>query len=115
MQLAQLVQVSSAVAGSSGRLDKIARLAAFLAQLTPDEMPIAIGFFTGWPRQGRIGVGWSAASAARAHAAAATATLELHDVDRVFSELASVRGKRSGADRARLLAELFARATADEQ
>ena len=115
MKLAQLVQVSAAVAGRSGRHDKITELAAFLARLTPDEIPIAIGFFTGWPRQGRIGVGWATISGARAHAPASAPTLDIHDVDRVLGELQAVRGKRSGAERARLLAELYARATADEQ
>ena len=115
MKLAQLVQVSAAVAGRSGRHDKITELAAFLARLTPDEIPIAIGFFTGWPRQGRIGVGWATISGARAHAPASAPTLDIHDVDRVLGELQAVRGKRSGAERARLLAELYARATAAEQ
>ena len=109
------MQVSAAVAGRSGRHDKITELAAFLARLTPDEIPIAIGFFTGWPRQGRIGVGWATISGARAHAPASAPTLDIHDVDRVLGELQAVRGKRSGAERARLLAELYARATADEQ
>ena len=115
MKLAQLVQVSTAVASTSGKLDKIAKLAAFLAQLAPDEIPIAIGFFTGWPRQGRIGVGWASVSSARGSEAVAAPALDLHDVDRVFSELQAVRGKRSGAERGRLMAELFARSTTDEQ
>ena len=115
MKLAQLVQVSTAVASISGKLDKIAKLAVFLAQLTPEETPIAIGFFTGWPRQGRIGVGWAAVSAARGSEPVAAPILDLHDVDCVFSELQAVRGKRSGAERGRLMAELFARSTADEQ
>ena len=115
MKLAELAQVSAAVANTSGKLDKIAKLAVFLAQLTPDEIPIAIGFFTGWPRQGRIGVGWAAVASARASEPVATPELELHDVDRVFSELQAFRGKRSGAERGRLMSELFARSTAAEQ
>ncbi|HYN81898.1 MAG TPA: hypothetical protein VES88_10385 [Gemmatimonadaceae bacterium] len=57
MKLQELVQVSAAVAGTSGRLDKIAKLAALFARVPPDEIPTAIGFLTGWPRQGRLGVG----------------------------------------------------------
>ena len=41
--------------------------------------------------------------------------LELRDVDATFEALKGVRGKRSGAERTRLLGELFSRATADEQ
>ncbi len=115
MKLVDLVLTSTAVGSTPGRLEKIARLAAFLAQLAPEEIPIAIGFFTGWPRQGRLGVGWSTVAAARAQEAAAAPELELREVDRAFDELQSVRGKRSGSERLRLLNALFARATVDEQ
>jgi DNA ligase-1 len=115
MQLNALVQISSRVAATSGRLEKVSKLAAFLKQLTADEIPIAIGFFTGWPRQGRLGVGWAAVAAAREREAAPTATLELSDVDRAFDALQSVKGKGSATERLRLLKELFARATMEEQ
>ena len=115
MKLAELVHASASVAATSGRLEKISRLAALLSQLGPDEVPIAIGFLTGWPRQGRIGVGWAAVASAREQDAASTPTLELLDIDRAFDELQSVKGKGSGARRMGLLGELFARATADEQ
>jgi DNA ligase-1 len=115
MKLAALVEVSSIVGTTSGRLEKISTLAAFLARLAPDEIPIAIGFFTGWPRQGRVGVGWATLASGRALEGAAEPTLELREVDQVFSELQAVRGKRSVAERARLLSELFARATPLEQ
>jgi DNA ligase-1 len=115
MKLAALVEVSSIVGTTSGRLEKISTLAAFLAQLAPDEIPIAIGFFTGWPRQGRVGVGWATLASGRALDGAAEPTLELREVDQVFSALQAVRGKRSVAERARLLSELFARATPPEQ
>jgi DNA ligase-1 len=96
-------------------LEKISKLAAFLVQLTADEVPIAIGFLTGWPRQGKLGVGWATVAAARTQEPASQPVLELRDVDRVFDNLRSVSGKRSGAERLRLLTELFANATADEQ
>jgi DNA ligase-1 len=115
VKLDTLVQTSKAVAASSGRLEKIARLAAFLKQLSADEAAIAIGFFTGWPRQGRIGVGWATVAEARETPAAGAATLELLDVDRAFDALQSAKGKGSAAARTRVLKELFARATADEQ
>jgi DNA ligase-1 len=110
-----LVQTSKAVAASSGRLEKIARLAAFLKQLSTEEAAIAIGFFTGWPRQGKIGVGWATVAEASETPAAAAATLDLLDVDRAFDALQSAKGKGSAATRTRALKELFALATADEQ
>lgn len=115
MKLEQLVNVSSAVAATSGRLDKIAKLADLFRDLSPDDAPIAVGFLTGWPRQGRTGVGWAAVAHARECPPAANASLELRDVDQVFEKLPTIRGKNSNAERARLLNELFSRATADEQ
>ncbi len=115
MKLEEVVQVSASVAATPGRLEKISRLAALLSRLSPDEVPIAVGFLIGWPRQGRIGVGWASVSAAREHAPAPSPTLELHEVDKVFDQLLAARGKNSASERARLLGELFSRATADEQ
>lgn len=115
MKLEDLVKVSAGVAATSGRLEKISRLADLFARTPPDELPIAIGFLTGWPRQGKIGVGWATVSSARDQAAAVESMLTLADVDKVLDQLSSVRGKNSGNERARLVGDLFSRATADEQ
>ena len=115
MKLEELVHVSAAVAAASGRLDKISKLAALFKLLPPDDVPIAIGFLTGWPRQGRIGVGWATVAAARDRGAAGVSTLQLRDVDLVLDQLLSVRGKNSARERARLLGDVFSSATADEQ
>ncbi|HEY2378780.1 MAG TPA: ATP-dependent DNA ligase [Gemmatimonadaceae bacterium] len=110
-----LVLTSKLVAETSGRLEKIALIAALLKRLAPNEVPIAVGFLTGWPRQGKLGVGWASVAEARPAVAAEAPTLELADVDRALSELQSVRGKRSATERKRLLSELLALSTADEQ
>src|SRR5258705_5504566 len=115
MKLDELVSVSSAVAAAPGRLDKISKLAALFALLPPDDVPTAIGFLTGWPRQGRLGAGWATVASARDREPATESTLELREVDMAFEQLLSVRGKNSAAERARLLGDLFSRATADEQ
>jgi DNA ligase 1 len=115
MRLEQLVSTSATVAATSGRLDKIARLADLLTQLSADEIPIAVGFLIGWPRQGKLGVGWAAVSKARERAAATVPTLELREVDEVFDRLSSTRGRNSTAERARQLEQLFTRATVEEQ
>lgn len=115
MKLSELVATSKSVAGTGGRLEKIALLAALLKRLEPDEVPIAIGFFVGWPRQGRLGIAWAGVSDARPATAAAISELALSDVDHIFSELQAVRGKSSTAERRRLLSELLSRSTAEEQ
>jgi DNA ligase-1 len=115
MRLLELVETSRAVAAAPGRLEKISALAALLKRAAPEEVPIAIGCLTGWPRQGRLGIGWSAVASAREREPALVSTLELRDVDRIFDELLSVRGKNSASARARVLADLFSRATVDEQ
>ncbi|HZO20486.1 MAG TPA: ATP-dependent DNA ligase [Gemmatimonadaceae bacterium] len=115
MKLAALVHTSNVVAAASGRLEKTSRLAAFLKELTAEEVAIAVGFFIGWPRQGKIGVGWATVADASASEPAMTPSLELLDVDRVFDALQAAKGKGSTAERQRLLRELFTRATSDEQ
>jgi len=115
MKLHELVRTSTAVASTPGRLAKISTLAAFLKQLDAEEIGIAIGFFTGWPRQGKLGVGWSTIASAQGQAPVSVPVLELRDVDRVLDQLQLVSGKGSSKERLRLLTELFARATTDEQ
>ena len=110
-----LVLTSNAVAATSSRLKKVDLLAGLLRGVPPNEVPIAIGFLTGWPRQGKLGIGWSTLESSRPAGAAAVPELTIADVDQAFTELQAVRGKQSGAERRRLLAELMARGTADEQ
>lgn len=114
MVLNELVLTSAAVRATGSRLEKIALLAGLLARLEPAEVPIAIGFLIGWPRQGKIGVGWATVAAARPAAAAAT-SLTLAEVDQRFEALKATSGKRSAAERKRLLDDLLARATGEEQ
>jgi DNA ligase-1 len=110
-----LVQTSRRVAQSSGRLAKIELLAALLTRAAPEEIETVIAFLSGTPRQGRLGVGYATLQGARAVGAAGTASLELAEVDAALERLAGVSGKGSAEAKARLLSELFARATADEQ
>jgi DNA ligase 1 len=115
MKLATLVATSAEVAATSRRLEKTAKLAALLGDLSGDDVAIAVGFLIGWPRQGKIGVGWAMVAEARDVPSAADATLELGDVDQVFSALQQATGKGSTARRRELLGGLFSRATTDEQ
>ncbi|HUF13960.1 MAG TPA: ATP-dependent DNA ligase [Longimicrobiales bacterium] len=111
MTLEQLVRASASVAASSKRLEKISALAELLRECAPEEVPLAVGFLIGWPRQGKLGLGRAAVSAANEQPAASRATLELRDVDAAFERIAAARGR----ERTRLLGELFARANAEEQ
>ena len=111
MRLDRLVAASAAVAATSKRLLKIATLAELLSEAGPDEAGIAVGFLIGWPRQGKVGVGWAAVRDASAQPEAAEPTLALHDVDDAFTAIAAARGKQ----KTHLLCDLFARATTEEQ
>jgi|SRR6266849_6595590 len=115
MRLEELVRASAMVAGTPGRLDKISKLADLFKRVPPDDLPIAIGFLTGWPRQGRLGVGWATVASAQDRQTGIASTLELRDVDSVFDQLLAARGKNSASERARLLGDLFSRATAEER
>ena len=115
MKLETLVATSSEVAATARRLEKTAKLAALLAELSGDEVAIAVGFLVGWPRQGKIGIGWAMATEARGVSPASEPTLQLGDVDEIFSALQQATGKGSTARRRELLTGLFSRATAEEQ
>jgi DNA ligase-1 len=115
MRLEELVAVSAKLAETPGRLEKISTLAALLRRVPVSELPTAIGFLIGAPRQGKLGVGWATVAAARESAPAAVSSLELSDVDQTFDRIQAAKGKSSATERARLVSELFARACADEQ
>jgi ATP-dependent DNA ligase I len=115
MLLHDLVQTSRRVAETSGRLAKIDQLAALLKRATPDEIATAIALLSGSPRQGRIGVGYATLAAARPERAAEALSLELVEVDAALQRLAETVGKGSAATKERLLRDLFARATSEEQ
>lgn len=115
MRLQDLVSTSNAVAGVSGRLQKIEHLAELLRRAAPAEIEVAILFLTGGLRQGRIGLGWATLETAQRHTPAPEATLGLLEVDSVFAEIAQAHGSGSATRRGSLIEGLFARATNSEQ
>ena len=115
MRLSDLVGTSGQVARASGRLEKVALLAALLRRLEPDEIEIAGAFLCGNLRQAKLGVGFAGVQAAASDSAAASPTLTLSEVDGAFARVAGVAGKGSVGEKLRLLRELLARATRDEQ
>ncbi len=113
MLLQRIVHASARLADEPGRLAKRAILVDLLRDATVDELPVALGLLRGEPQQGRVGVGWRTLGAADV-APAAAATLTLADVDGVIDELGAAAGDGAGGLRARLVADLLGRATADE-
>jgi DNA ligase-1 len=118
MRLADLVTTAGAVAGSSGRLDKIAHVATFLRRLAreaPRDLETAVAWLSGTPRQGRVGLGYAAIQRAAAVPAVTDSTLSIEDVDTAFGALSETTGAGSTEQRVTRLRNLLSRATADEQ
>ena len=144
MLLRELVQTSEAVAATSGRTAKITEIAALLRRADPGEVPVVVAFLSGELRQRQIGVGYaslgdllrlgppgepvsragkSAAGAPEAcpapeaaHAReAAPGPLTVAETDAVFEVIGQVAGPGAQAERRRLLAGLFGRASDAER
>jgi len=113
MLFADLARTSLAVAATAARSAKVALLADCLRTASPDETPVVVAYLSGELRQRRTGVGY--ASLRGIDVAAATETLTVSEVDAAFELMAAVAGKGAQTERLRLLRELLARATADEQ
>jgi DNA ligase-1 len=110
---AEVVTASSAVAGTSSRSGKVAILADLLRGLEPTEVPIAVAFLSGVPRQGRVGVGYSTIYAIRPRPAA-EASLSVSYVDHAIAQIKAATGPGSAARRGQLLDELLGQATEAE-
>ncbi len=116
MKFTELVETSRRVAEASGRLEKIGVLASLLGQVPAEEIEIAVAFLSGSIRQQRLGVGYAGLQTAMPEQTTEVPSLELAEVDASFDRIAAVAaGKGSNGERQRLLRELFARATHDEQ
>jgi ATP-dependent DNA ligase I len=111
--LADVVAASAAVAATSSRSAKVATLAELLRALEPEEIPICVGFLSGVPRQGRVGIGYAAIGDAQG-APAQTASLTVAEVDQAIGEIEAETGSGSATRRRDLLAALMSRATEAE-
>jgi DNA ligase-1 len=115
MLLAELLAASERVAGTRSRLAKIDALAQCLRRLDASEIGLGVAYLSGDTRQGKIGIGYATLKDALAATPASAPRLTLAQIDEALARLAQIKGEGSAAGRARLLAELFARATAPEQ
>jgi DNA ligase-1 len=115
MLLAELLAASERVAGTRSRLAKIDTLAQCLRRLDASEIALGVAYLSGDTPQGKVGIGYATVKNALAATPAGAPQLTLAQIDEALTHLAQVKGEGSAAERARLLAELFARATAPEQ
>jgi DNA ligase 1 len=111
--LADVVSASRNVTDTSSRSQKVAILAELLARLDTDEVAPAVGFLTGVPRQGRVGVGYSTVYGIE-RAPASEASLTIGELDRAIAEVQVMTGSGSAAKRKQILGELLGRATEPE-
>lgn len=113
MRLSAIVEASGAIAATQARRTKIAVLSELLGRLSADEAAIGVAFLSNTLTQRQIGVGW--ASLRDLPPPAAEPSLSLTDVDRLLEAVGRVGGRDAVAERRRLLADLFCRATEPEQ
>jgi DNA ligase-1 len=116
MLLADLVVAYDAVRATRSRKAKVAALAEVLraaATGSAAEVEVATSYLSGALRQRRTGLGWR--SLTDLPDPADDAGLTVLEVDAAFDEMSRLAGVGSQAARAALVADLFGRATAEEQ
>ena len=108
-----VVEASRLVTDTSSRSRKVAILAELLRALEAEEVSSVVGFLSGVPRQGRVGIGYAAVYGTEASPAGAP-SLTVHDIDRAITQIEATTGSGSITRRRQLLADLLSRATAAE-
>jgi DNA ligase-1 len=111
--LADVVTASREVAATSSRSRKVAILAELLRRLDPSEVPVAVGFLAGVPRQGRVGVGYATIYGIE-RAPTAEPSVTIDELDRAISAVQEATGSGSAAKRNAILGEFLGRATEQE-
>jgi DNA ligase-1 len=111
--IADLVETSTAVAATRSRKAKTAALAATLARADADELSLVTSYLAGSLLQRRTGLGWRGLQT-MPHPAAEP-SLTVREVHEAFDHLAALSGSGSQQTRAGAVADLFGRATDDEQ
>jgi DNA ligase-1 len=115
LPLHRLVETWRRVSATRARREKTAALAALLRALAPAEVPLVVPLLCGRTRHDPLGVGPATLEAAWPASAADAPSLTVADADVAFARIAAAAGPGSGAERTRLLRDLLARATRDEQ
>ena len=116
MLLADVVATSAEVAATRSRKAKVAAFAELLSRVAssrPDEIETVTSYLAGSLRQRRTGLGWRSMQSLPAPAEEPSLTvLEVHGA---FERIAALSGSGSQGSRAAATAQLFGRATAEEQ
>ncbi len=116
MLLQEVADASAEVSGTSSRTAKVTRVAAALtvAQADgPETVRTVVSWLRGDLRQRRTGLGWTALR--ELPPPSPTPGLTVAEVDDAFARAAAMSGSGSQTGRRALLADLLARATAQEQ
>ena len=111
--LADVAAASTAVAAVPARTAKIAALAELLGRAGAGDVAAVVSWLSGELTQRQIGVGYALLREPPPPAAAPSLTVA--EVEQRFAAIGALGGKGSTAARREALAELLARATADEQ
>jgi DNA ligase-1 len=110
MLLADLVATADVVAATSKRSEKVAALAALLGRTPPADVRTVVGFLTGEPRQGSIGVGWATVGGLDAEPADAP-SVTVAELDVLLSEVQATTGEGSVRARTDRLTTFLERCT----
>ncbi|ELB93203.1 ATP-dependent DNA ligase, partial [Rhodococcus wratislaviensis IFP 2016] len=114
MLFSQIVATSRDVGATRSRKVKIGALREVLTQLEPAEVEPVVAWLSGELRQGRIGIGWRTIADIPA-TPADVPSVTVSELDGTVTAVAAISGSGSAARRRELLADLFARTTADER
>src|SRR3954469_8512157 len=116
MLLADVVTISAEVAATRSRKAKVAAFAQLLSRVassSQEEIETVTSYLAGSLRQRRTGLGWRSMQSLPTPAPSPMLTvLEVHQA---FDRIAALSGSGSQTARAAATAELFGRATAEEQ
>ena len=113
--LADIVEVSRAVAGTSKRTEKTRALADLLRRLPANRVAPVVGVLAGKTPFAPLGIGPARIRAARPSVAAADSSLTLGDVEVGFQQIAAAEGTGSVGRKVKRLMALLESATSDEQ
>lgn len=108
---AELARLSEELARTSSRNAKVGAIAALLGRLAPAEVPAAVGFLSGAPRFGKIGIGYATLGRLLARSPAGAPSRTIGEVEDVLSGIERLEPR----DAERELAELFASLAAEER
>jgi DNA ligase-1 len=111
--LAEVVSASREVTDTSSRSRKVAILAELLGRLEPSEIPLAVGYLSGAPRQGRVGIGYSTIYRLESEPAQEP-SVTIDELDRAISAVQETTGSGSAGRRKEILGDLLERATEQE-